>query len=167
MECITWNKRIPKNDKGVGNIHDFILVYVRNAELRHEFYMRKDGLEEIDELIVSLRKKRIALSEAELEIRKLYKKQGYDRGITLYNSFDKNYRLWGKINMSWPHADTVGPRYEVLHPETGLPVKIPERGWRWKEDTFNDAASRRQGAYTEIEELHDGSFRCGRILVFN
>ena len=163
VECITWNKRIPKNDKGVGNIHDFILVYVKNDDARHEFYMRKDGLEDIDDLVSALRKKKVAVEEAEKEVKKLYKKQGYDRGITLYNSLDTNYRLWGKINMSWPNANTYGPRYEVLHPISQLPVKIPDRGWRWKEDTFNDAAQRKDGKYEKIERLHDGSVRCGRI----
>ena len=137
VECITWNKRIPKNDKGVGNIHDFILVYVKNDDVRHEFFMRKDGLEDIDELIEALRRRRVPLGEAEEEVKKLYKKQGYDRGITLYDSLDNNYRLWGKINMSWPNANTFGPRYQVLHPKTQKPVKIPDRGWRWKEETFN------------------------------
>jgi len=163
IECITWNKRIPKNDKGVGNIHDFILVYGKDSSVRHEFFMRKDGLEDIDELVSSLKSSRKPLSEAEAEIRKLYKKQGYDRGITLYNSFDRDYRLWGKINMSWPNANTFGPRYEVLHPKTNKPVKIPDRGWRWKESTFDEASGRVDGRYSNIEELHDGSFRCGRI----
>ncbi|WP_273008971.1 site-specific DNA-methyltransferase, partial [Spongiibacter tropicus] len=163
VECITWNKRIPKNDKGVGNIHDFILVYVKNSDVRHEFYMRKDGLEDIDDLVSALRRKRVPLKDAEKEIRRLYKKHAYDRGITLYNSFDNDYRLWGKINMSWPNANTFGPRYEVLHPKSQKPVKIPDRGWRWKEDTFNEAAQRKDGKYASVEELHDGSFRCGRI----
>ena len=80
------------------------------------------------------------LNEGEDLIRKLYNKRGYDRGITLYNSLNSEYRLWGKINMSWPNANTFGPRYEVKHPKTGKPVKVPDRGWRWKEDSFNDAA---------------------------
>lgn len=163
VECITWNKRIPKNDKGVGNIHDFILVYVKNDDVRHEFYMRKDGLEDIDDLLTSLRRRQVPIPDAEKEIKKLYRKQGYDRGITLYNSLDKDYRLWGKINMSWPNANTFGPRYEVLHPITGEAVKIPDRGWRWKEDTFNAAAQRVNGQYVSIEKLHDGSVRCGKI----
>lgn len=163
IECITWNKRVPKNDKGIGNIHEYILVYVKNYTLNHEFVMQKSGLEDIDELVQKLKRKRTPLAEAEEEVQKLYNKKGYDRGITLYNSLNQEYRLWGKINMSWPNADTFGPRYEVLHPKTGKPVKIPDRGWRWKEDTFNDAAGRAEGKYKETKELHDGTYMCGRI----
>lgn len=163
IECITWNKRIPKNDKGIGSIHEYILIYVKNSSLDHEFLMKKNGLEDIDDLVQKLKKKKNPLDEAEKEIQKLYNKKGYDRGITLYNSLNKEYRLWGKINMSWPNANTFGPRYEVMHPKTGKAVKIPDRGWRWKESTFNDAAGIINGNFKSIVELHDGSFVCGKI----
>jgi adenine-specific DNA-methyltransferase len=163
VECISWNKRVPKNDKGVGNIHEFILVYVKNALLKHEFVMRKDGLEDIEELLEKLKKNKSKPELAEAEIKKLYKKNAYDRGITLYNSIDDEYRLWGKINMSWPNSNTFGPRYEVLHPVTNKPVIIPDRGWRWKKETFDDAAKLKDGVYQDIKKLHDGSVICGRI----
>ncbi len=163
VECITWNKRIPKNDKGVGNIHEFILIYAKDSSIRQELVMRKDGLEEIYDLVEKLKKSHTPLPEAEKQIKKLYKKQGYDRGITLYNSFDPTYRLWGKINMSWPNANTFGPRYEVLHPVTGKPVSVPDRGWRWKKETFWDAAKIKDENYQNIIQLHDGSVMCGRV----
>ena len=158
VEAITWNKRIPKNDKGIGNIHEYILIYVVNSSIRHEFHMPKDGLEEINTLLAKLKRKVIPLADAEREVRKLYSKKGYDRGITLYNALDKDYRLWGKINVSWPNAETFGPRYDVLHPITKVPVKVPDRGWRWKKETFEALLD-----YDNCEKLHDGTFRCGKI----
>lgn len=158
IECISWNKRIPKNDKGIGSIHEYILIYVKNSELEHLFKMPKDGLDEIFELLEKLKKSKIPIPEAEQEVKKFYKKKGYDRGITLYNSLDQNYELWGKINMSWPNANTFGPRYDVIHPTLQQPVKVPERGWRWKEDTF-----KQEMGYDNIIQLHDGSFMCGQI----
>lgn len=163
IECINWNKRVPKNDKGIGSIHEYILVFVKDSSLKHEFLMGKEGIEEIEELLSKLKKKKTPIPEAENEVRKLYNKKGYDRGITLYNSLDSDYRLWGKINMSWPNANTFGPWYEVKHPKTGKAVKIPDRGWRWKEESFNEAAKIVEGKYQSIVELHDGSFVCGRI----
>ncbi len=163
IECLTWNKRVPKNDKGIGNIHEYILLYVKDASLKPEFNMRKDGLDDVYELVGKLKRDRTSIPEAELQIKRLYKKNDYDRGITLYNSLDFEYRLWGKINMSWPNANTFGPDYEVLHPRTNKPVKMPDRGWRWKEETFNEAANRVDGVYQNVIELHDGSFMCGKI----
>ncbi|KFI21392.1 site-specific DNA-methyltransferase [Nitrosococcus oceani] len=163
VECIVWNKRIPKNDKGIGNIHEYVLLYVKDASLKQEFTMRKDGLDEIYDLVAKQKKKSVPLADAEKELKKLFKKNGYDRGITLYNALDKEYRLWGKINMSWPNANTFGPDYEVLHPVTNKPVKVPDRGWRWKQETFNEAANKTKSGYQDITELHDGSYMCGKI----
>ena len=125
VECIAWNKRIPKNDKGIGNIHEYILLYTKNPAIRHEFLMLKEGLDEIQDLIKKLKRNSTSIAEAEQEIKKLYRKNGYDRGITLYNSLDKNYRLWGKINMSWPNQDTFGSDYIIPHPKTGNPACQP------------------------------------------
>lgn len=159
VDCITWNKRVPKNDNnGIGNIHEYILVYIKNSAVKRQFVMGKDGLDDIRELLENLKKKGVPIPEAELELRKLYKKKGYDRGITLYNNLDENYEPWGKINMSWPNGDTFGPRYDVLHPLTGKPAKVPDRGWRWNKQTFME-----QVDYENKIERDDGSFVCGNI----
>jgi adenine-specific DNA-methyltransferase len=146
VECISWNKRIPKNDKGIGNIHEYVLIYVKNCGFKHVFTMPKDGLDEINVLLNKLQRTQTPIPQAEQELRKFYRKKGYDRGITLYNSLNSQYELWGKINVSWPNAETFGPRYDVAHPKTQTPVKVPDRGWRWKKI-----------------ELHDGSYICGEI----
>lgn len=159
IDCITWNKRVPKNDnKGIGNIHEYIVIYVKNSNFTREFTMQKEGLEDIYELLENLKKKKVPILEAEKELKKFYNKKGYDRGITLYNNLDNNYEPWGKINMSWPNAETFGPRYEVLHPLTKKQVKIPDRGWRWNYDTFMKIVD-----YENIFKRDDGSFICGGI----
>lgn len=159
VDCITWNKRVPKNDnKGIGNIHEYILVYVKNQSYARKFVMLKDGLDEVFELLESMKKKKISIKDAENELKKFYDKKGYDRGITLYNNLDSNYEPWGKINMSWPNAETFGPRYDVLHPKTNKPTKVPDRGWRWNETTFSS-----QLDYDNIIERYDGSYICGNI----
>ncbi len=159
VDCITWNKRIPKNDnKGIGNIHEYVLVYVKSSIIQRQFLMQKDGLDEIYELLEGLKKKNVSISEAEAELKKFYNKKGYDRGITLYNNLDNNYQPWGKINMSWPNGETFGPRYDVLHPSTKKPTKVPDRGWRWNESTFNS-----QLDYEHAYQREDGSWVCGNI----
>ena len=109
VDCITWNKRIPKNDnKGIGNIHEYVLVYVKDARIQRQFVMLKDGIDAVFEFIEEMKEKRIPIAEAEKELKVFYNKKGYDRGITLYCNLDDNYEPWGKINMSWPNADTFG-----------------------------------------------------------
>ncbi len=168
IECITWNKRVPKNDKGIGNIHEYILLYGKDSSIRKEFRMPKDGLDEIYEFVAKLKRNRIPLDEAEERLKAFYDRKGYDRGITLYCNLDKNYELWGKINMSWPNSNTFGERYEVKHPVSGNPVAIPDRGWRWAKATFWDAAKiDENGNYTSVEERYDGSYVCGRLWFDN
>ena len=60
--------------------------------------------------------------------------------------------------MSWPNADTFGPRYDVIHPKTRKPTKVPDRGWRWNESTFHTQAD-----YEHIIERYDGSYMCGGL----
>ncbi len=159
VDSITWNKRIPKNDnQGMGNIHEYVLVYVKNSFYQRQFTMVKDGLEKIYELLEDCKRKKLPIQDAEDLLKKLYKESDYDRGITLYSSLDDEYEPWGKINMSWPNADTFGPRYDVLHPATLKPTKVPDRGWRWTQATFDEVANY-QGAY----QRHDGSWVCGGI----
>ena len=159
VDCITWNKRVPKNDnKGIGNIHEYIVVYVKNCLYEQKFVMPKEGLDEIFAFLSDMKKRRVPIPEAEAELKKLYNKKAYDRGITLYNNLDDNYEPWGKINMSWPNGNTFGLTYDVIHPKTGKPTKVPDRGWRWNKTTFDS-----QVDYEHVVERYDGSFVCGNI----
>ena len=159
VDCITWNKRVPKNDNnGIGNIHEYIVVYVKDATYKRQFTMQKDGLDEISALLSDCKAKKVPIPEAEAKLKEFYKERGFDRGITLYNCLDENYEPWGKINMSWPNADTFGPRYDVLHPGTHKPTKVPDRGWRWTKTTFDSVVN-----YDTAIERYDGSWVCGGI----
>lgn len=158
IEQLVWNKRVPKNDKGIGNIHEYILLYAKKDSKSHRFVQLKEGLDDIYNLISKCKRQNSSIQESEKELKKLYKKNGYDRGITLYNSLDSEYRIWGKINLSWPNGQTFGPTYDVIHPITLKPCKVPDRGWRWKKETFDDYLD-----YENVEHLHDGSFKCGNI----
>jgi adenine-specific DNA-methyltransferase len=157
VEKITWNKRVPKNDKGIGNIHEYILIYVKSTEVKQKFVMPKQGLEDVYELVSQLKAKHTPIELAEAELKKFYNKKDFDRGITLYNQLDADYKIWGKVNVSWPNSKD-GPRYDVLHPKTNKPVKVPDNGWRWKRETFDEKVD-----YSNTFERHDGSYVCGRI----
>ena len=162
VETIIWNKRVPKNDKGIGNIHDFIFLicrdFLKRRSLKQSYNMRKDDLEDIYELVNRCKSQGRSLEDTQEELEKFYDKQDYDRGITLYKELDPTFRIWGKINLSWPSPKTEGPRYEVVSPVTGTPVPIPKKGWRWTEETYRDAE--KQGP---IYHLPDGSMMKGRI----
>lgn len=165
IEALIWNKRVPKNDEGVGSIHEYVLAYARNKDALAPLTVAKEGIQDVLDLVKRAKAQGKSLKEAEAELRVLYKKNGYDRGITLYNTLTDDYRLFGKVNMSWPNGNTEGPRYDVPHPATKRAVKVPDRGWRWKYETFLEASGfdPDTGTYPGSVKLHDGSFLCGRI----
>jgi adenine-specific DNA-methyltransferase len=123
--------------------------------------MPKDGIKEVYDFVEILKKKKIPIDQAEKELKKYYQLKGYDRGITLYCNLDSEYRIWGKINLSWPNAKD-GPRYDVLHPITKNPVAVPDNGWRYTKTTFDDYLD-----YEKIVHRADNSYVCGRIWFGN
>lgn len=157
VEKIVWNKRIPKNDKGIGNIHEYILLYKKESSEKLFFKMPKDGLDEVYNFVENLKKKKVPLDKAEQELKQFYKKKGYDRGITLYCNLTDDYRIWGKINVSFPNSKD-GDRYDVLHPKTNKPAAVPDNGWRHSQKTFKTYLD-----YKNVVERHDGTFICGKV----
>jgi len=155
VENLIWNKRVPKNDKGIGAIHEYVLIYTKNP--KNEFKVEKEGLESIFLLIDKAKKNGETPLEAQNRLRKYYAENDFPRAVTLYNNVDNNFRIYGKINMSWPNANTFGPRYDVIHPKTNKPVKVPARGWRWRYETLEKALE------GDFQELEDGSFLKGRV----
>lgn len=158
IEQLVWNKRVPKNDKGIGNIHEYVLLYSKENLKSHRFTQLKEGLDSVFDLVSKHKRKKTKILDVKSDLQKLFKKNGYDRGITLYNNLDANYDLFGKINLSWPNGQTNGPRFDILHPVTKKPCNVPDRGWRWKKETFDGYLD-----YDNIEELADGSYKCGSI----
>ncbi|WP_179350042.1 site-specific DNA-methyltransferase [Winogradskyella pacifica] len=158
IEQLVWNKRVPKNDKGIGNIHEYVLLYSKENLKSHRFTQLKEGLDSVFDLVSKHKRKKTKILEVKSDLQKLFKKNGYDRGITLYNNLDANYDLFGKINLSWPNGQTNGPRFDIFHPITKKPCNVPDRGWRWKKETFDSYLD-----YDNVEKLADGSYKCGKI----
>lgn len=46
------------------------------------------------------------------------------------------YGVWRDNNISWHGGG--GPRYDLIHPVTGLPCKVPDAGWRFVEDSMRE-----------------------------
>lgn len=135
IACLVYDKN-RKNDAKYFSIgHEYMLVYFKSTATMNErgtvLRMTKEGIEEV---------------KAEFErLRKLYDDDWgkVNEGLKLlYSSWDKGdprkslarftrvdekgpYRDDG--NISWPGGG--GPRYDVMHPVTHKPCKVPSRGW--------------------------------------
>ncbi|MCI5105918.1 MAG: site-specific DNA-methyltransferase [Pseudomonadales bacterium] len=139
-----------KNDAKLFSVgHEYMVVYARDKAYLSENDVRlrteKEGLEEIKELFERLRVKYSDdWEKVETELRLYYKeidKNDPRFPLTRFKKVDAKgpYRTDG--DTSWPGGG--GPRYDVPHPKTGRPCKVPRRGWLWPtykrmEEQIND-----------------------------
>ena len=137
VATLVWDRN-RKNDAKLFSVgHEYMVVVARDAEL-----LKERGVE--------LREPREGLDDAKKLITRLKKEHGKD-----WEAIRKSWLAWfeqilvsdprrrmmrySKVgprgpyrddgNISWPGGG--GPRYEILHPKTKKPVKIPSRGWMY------------------------------------
>ena len=133
---LVWEKG-RKNDAKLFSVgHDYMLVYVASKSLLTEQGVRwreaKPGAAEVQEEYNRLS----ALHGDDTEQIEQGLKQFYaalpsghpSKRLTRYSNVDQR-GVWRDDNMSWPGGG--GPRYDVIHPVTGRPCKVPEGGWRY------------------------------------
>jgi adenine-specific DNA-methyltransferase len=133
---LVWEKG-RKNDARLFSVgHEYMIVYANSLD-----YLRKQGTiwrepkpgaKEIWDEYVGLRKKYGDNDEAvEKALRDWYKAlppKHPSKALSRYKHIDKN-GPWRDRDISWPGGN--GPRYDVIHPVTKKPCKVPESGWRF------------------------------------
>ena len=134
IAILIWEKG-RKNDARLFSVgHEYIVVFCKSMaklrELNTLWREEKPGSTEIWSEYVTLRKKFQDNDKAiENELKKWFKdlpKNHPSKKLSRYHRVDKN-GPWRDRDISWPGGG--GPRYEVIHPITKLPCKVPERGW--------------------------------------
>lgn len=127
-----------KNDARFFSVgHEYVHVYFRDTaaffRLRGPLRAAKAGVDKVRERFLELRE----ASEGDWDVvrdgligfyAELDDPEARD-AVSRFRKVDEKgpYRDDGNIN--WPGGG--GPRYEVRHPATDLPVKIPTSGWRY------------------------------------
>jgi adenine-specific DNA-methyltransferase len=133
---LIWEKT-RKNDSRFFSVgHEYILAYVKNEALLREndIYWREDkpGAREIFTEYERLRKQYgDDFDLIQKQLKDFYEKLPRDnpaRKHARYNRVDAR-GVWRDDNMSWPGGG--GPTYDVVHPKTGKPCKVPPGGWRF------------------------------------
>ncbi|NIF90026.1 site-specific DNA-methyltransferase [Burkholderia sp. Cy-637] len=137
LASLVWDRNRKNDAKYFSVGHEYMLVYAANKELLQHKETR-------------LRELKSGVLEAEKAFARIIRKTGSDlvaakaawdayvasikdpetkAVLSKFQKFSARgpYRDDGNIN--WPGGG--GPRYEVLHPETGEPVKLPKSGWRY------------------------------------
>jgi adenine-specific DNA-methyltransferase len=133
---LVWEKGRKNDAKFFSVGHEYVLVYAKSKTLLRErgttWREEKPGAREIWDEYVRLRE----IHEDD--------DAAIERGLTQWfadlpksepaKKWSRYRRIdsagpWRDRDISWPGGD--GPQYDVIHPVTGLPCKVPEAGWRY------------------------------------
>lgn len=131
---MVWEKGRKNDAKLLSVGHEYILIYARLLsslkESKTVWREEKPGAREIWDEYVQLRTKHgddDKTIEAHLQLWYAALPKGHpSKKWSRYKRVDKN-GPWRDRDISWPGGD--GPRYDVIHPTTHKPCKVPERGW--------------------------------------
>ena len=131
---LVWEKGRKNDAKFFSVGHEYILVYARSVatlrQLKTIWREPKPGAKEVWEQYAALRKQFGADDKAIEDALQEWYRQLPDRhpskALSRYKHIDKN-GPWRDRDISWPGGG--GPRYDVIHPITKRPCKVPERGW--------------------------------------
>ena len=138
---LIWSAGRKNDSKYISVSHEYILCYFKNAQY-------------IKEHKILWREKKQGLSDIYAEYDKLKKLYGNDcvsieKGLKgwykalsdghpakdhiHYNKVDEK-GIYFASDISWPGGG--GPKYEIIHPVTHKPVRIPSRGWLTNQQTM-------------------------------
>lgn len=135
--CIILQTATDNNPRQISTEHEYVLCYAKNKALQEPWFAPSEKAQMIQEKYLELKKKYGSnISTIQNELRAWIKKTGDAlQGVAHYDNVDeKGVFHDGDI------ANTVfgGYKYEVIHPITHKPCKIPEKGFRFAEATMRE-----------------------------
>jgi adenine-specific DNA-methyltransferase len=124
-----------KNDSRLISVsHEYIVCYARDSEYLREqqivWRQRKKGLDEIYAQHERLKRQHGTDYQSMTQGMKDWYRglpDGHPSKASKHYAHVDRRGIYFSDNISWPGGG--GPKYEVLHPVTMKPVKIPSRGW--------------------------------------
>ena len=137
IASLVWDRNRKNDAKYFSVGHEYMAVYVKNESVLSAnqiiFRGEKDGVEEVkaefDRLKHLHNSDWSAVRDGLLDYYRTIPDDDPKAPLKRFTKVDAKgpYRDDGNIN--WPGGD--GPRYEVLHPDTKRPCKLPVSGWRY------------------------------------
>lgn len=137
LATLVWDRNRKNDAKYFSVGHEYMAVYAKNESMLSAnqviFRGDKDGVEEVKAEFERLRKIHgadlTAVREGLLEFYRTIPDDDPRAPLKRFTKVDEKGPFRDDGNINWPGGD--GPRYEVLHPDTNLPCKLPVSGWRY------------------------------------
>ena len=144
LGTIIWDKRNPKGSVvGVAYQHESVLVYCKDkmSFANASFSKTKENAEAMLLKAAQLIKKEGEINE---KVRDQYKewikqhKTELSGGESMYNLIDEYGRVYRLVSMAAPDKPETRSHRPLIHPITGKPCPIPEKGWRYTDKTMDE-----------------------------
>ena len=135
--CLILQTATDNNPRQINTEHEYVLCYAKDKTLLNAWASPSEKAQLIQDKYIELKDKYGENSIAiQVDLRTWIKKNAEKLdGVTHYDNVDaKGVFHDGDI------ANTVfgGYKYEVIHPVTGKPCKIPDKGFRFSEQTMRE-----------------------------
>ncbi|QKF64806.1 site-specific DNA-methyltransferase [Campylobacter corcagiensis] len=142
VENFIWVKNSTKNlSKTTSTNHEYILCYAKNISevesVSEMFRIKKPGFDEVNTILKKATDEKWSREKTQNEILEFYKNNKHLKGIKGYSNVefrDGKFRVYTADNLGAPLSTGKAATYEVLHPVTKKPCKIPNRGWVWTKE---------------------------------
>jgi adenine-specific DNA-methyltransferase len=136
VATLVWEKGRKNDARFISSGHEYVMIFARNFSFLKEggvkWRKEKAGALEIHEEFMRLRALYgDSFSQIESDLKNFYKelpKNHPSKKHSRYNKVDST-GVWRDDNMSWPGGG--GPSYDVIHPVTKKPCRVPDGGWRY------------------------------------
>lgn len=140
LGTIIWDKRNPKGDaRGISYQHEYILAYAKNKTIltntckiqrpkKNAVFIIKKAKQLFSRLSLTY-----TLDDINADFSTWIREQkNLSGGEKAYNKIDENGDVYRPVSMAWPNKKKAPEDYfmPLIHPITGKPCPIPERGWR-------------------------------------
>ena len=132
---MVWEKGRKNDAKLVSVGHEYLLIYARSMmKLKENNVIWREPKPGAKEIVEQWRALKAKCGEADYEAQQQALREWYrslpdshpSKKLSRHKWVDK-WGPWRDRDISWPGGG--GPRYDVLHPVTKKPCKVPERGW--------------------------------------
>lgn len=140
LGTIIWDKRNPKGDaKGISYQHEYIVLYAKNKNTLTEKCKVQRPKKNADLILKKAAQLYSKINStythenANKDLSNWIKQQNdFSGGEKAYCMIDEQGDVYRPVSMAWPNKKKAPDDYFIplIHPLTGKPCPVPERGWR-------------------------------------
>jgi len=165
LGTIIWDKNQGSYGRHLTAIHEYILVYAKDATKAPRLAKVKDGAGLLLSKAEELKRDKVPYEEAQKRfnafVKELRAQDVISGGEAMYSLLHpetyKPFRLTSISAQDNPEKRCHKP---LLHPITGKKCSVPAKGWKWKEETLMQKASYKKSDLVTTDKFVIGGEIC-------